>query len=167
MKFVRPEDYLADKLQDLVGFIIAKLVEPDMKFKNVLEIDENRIVDFKENYNIRGIILDVDETLRNKTRIIPECNKQWIELIKKHFKVIVLTNGICETAKEYFKSIGIDYMCFACKPAKHGFKKACKKLGVKPEQIAVIGNDLFDDIYGAQRNKMRGVLVKEVQEDER
>ena len=163
MKFVRPEDYLADKLQDLVGFIIAKLVEPDMKFKNVLEIDENRIVDFKENYNIRGIILDVDETLRNKTRIIPECNKQWIELIKKHFRVLLPRFN----HYEYFKSIGIDYMCFACKPAKHGFKKACKKLGVKPEQIAVIGNDLFDDIYGAQRNKMRGVLVKEVQEDER
>ncbi|MBQ3409567.1 MAG: HAD-IA family hydrolase [Clostridia bacterium] len=165
MKLIRPEDIIVEKLEALIGIIIAKLIEPDMKFKNVLEIDEHRIKDFKENYGIEGIILDVDETLRNKTDKIPECNKQWINLMKKHFKVIIVSNGKSKMLAEYFSSIGIDYIFFAHKPAKNGFNKACKSIGVRPEKIIVIGNSLFDDIYGAQRSKMKGALIKEVQED--
>lgn len=112
------EEHMADRMMSFVGIVLAKLIEPDMKFNNILEIDEHRIKDFKENYGIEGIILDVDQTIRNNTRKIPECNKRWIELMKKNFKVIALTNGMCGVAQEYFESMGIDYVYLAFKPAK-------------------------------------------------
>ena len=79
------EDFLYDKLMSFVGIILAKMIVPDMKFNNIHEIDEHRINDFKENYGIEAVILDVDQTIRNEDRQIPECSKQWIELIKKNF----------------------------------------------------------------------------------
>ncbi len=160
------EDFLYDKLMSFVGIILAKIIVPDMKFNNIHEIDEHRIKDFKENYGIEAVILDVDQTIRNDDRRIPECSKQWIELIKRNFKVIVLSNGLSGEAKEYFESKGIEYIYLAFKPAKWGFKLACKSLGVRPNQVVVIGDSLYNDIYGAHRNKMMGVQVREVKEDD-
>ena len=37
---------------------------------------------------------------------------------------------------------------------------------MKPNQVVVIGDSLYNDIYGAHRNKMMGVQVKEVKEDD-
>ena len=159
------EDYLAERVMQIPGKILAKMIVPDMQFNNIHEIDEHRIKDFKENYGIEGIIFDVDQTILNKTVKVPECSKQWIELIKKNFKVIVVSNGWNGEAQKYFESVGIDYIYLAMKPAKRGFKKACKKLGVRPDHILVIGDDLIDDIYGAKRNKMMNARVKSVQED--
>lgn len=165
-KYGKSEENLAEKLMSFAGVIFAKLIEPDMKFNNILEIDEHRIQDFKENYGIEGIILDVDQTILNKTIKIPECNKQWIDLIRKNFKVIVLSNGWNGEVQKYFKSLGIDYIYLAMKPAKHGFRKACKKLGVRPDHILVVGDCLFDDIYGARRNNMMNAHIRGVKEDE-
>ncbi len=155
------------KLESFASFIIAKIVKPDMEFDKVTDINQHIINDFKSNYGIEGIILDLDETLRNKTNTIPDCNKKWIELVRKNFKVIVVSNGKCQKAKKYFQSIGIDYIFFACKPARAGFKKACESLRLRPDKIMVIGNSLFNDIYGAQRSNMKGALIKGVEEDER
>lgn len=165
-KYREFEDNLAEKLMSFAGVILAKMIVPDMKFNNILEIDEHRIKDFKENYGIEGIILDVDQTILNKTIKIPKCNMQWIDLIRKNFKVIVLSNGWNSEVQKYFESIGIDYIYLAMKPAKHGFRKACKKLGVRPDHILVIGDSLFDDIYGAKRNNMMNAQIKDVREDE-
>ena len=62
---------------------------------------------------------------------------------------------------------GIDYIRFACKPLKKNFVKACEKMKVNPERVLMVGDSLFDDIYGGKRNKMKTALVKEVEDNER
>ena len=49
---------------------------------------------------------------------------------------------------------------------KINFVKACQRLGVKPENILMVGNSLFDDIYGGQRNMMKTALVNSVEDRE-
>ena len=120
----------------------------------------------KEDYNIEGVIIDVDETLRKDMKDMPKCNKEWLESLKGELKVVILTNGIDKKLGKYFKSQDIDYIDFAMKPLKRNFKKACNRMDVKPENVLVIGDDLFDDIHGGQKNKMKTILVKNVEEDE-
>ena len=36
----------------------------------------------------------------------------------------------------------------AKKPLPTGFRRACKRLGIKPEQAAVVGDQLFTDMLG-------------------
>lgn len=50
---------------------------------------------------------------------------------------------------------------------KKNFLKSCEKMNVKPENVLMYGNSLFDDIYGGKRNNMKIALVKEVEENER
>ena len=162
----RIEDIIGDKILDLAHLVLTKLVKADLQLENVREITPDMIKKLKEDYNIEGVIIDVDETLRKDMKDMPKCNKEWLESLKGELKVVILTNGIDKKLGKYFKSQDIDYIDFAMKPLKRNFKKACNRMDVKPENVLVIGDDLFDDIHGGQKNKMKTILVKNVEEDE-
>lgn len=56
----------------------------------------------------------------------------------------------------------IDYFYFATKPLKRGFKKAQKQLQLEPSEIAVVGDQIFTDVIGANRSKMFSILVNPI-----
>ena len=60
----------------------------------------------------------------------------------------------------YFKNS----LTFGVKPLKKGLKQAVKKLGVNPENIAGVGDQIFTDVIGANRMHMYSILVKPLDE---
>lgn len=161
------EDLVAEKLCDLVHYALSKIIKPDMTLNKVNELDIHAIEKMKQQYGIEAIILDVDDTLRKEMKDIPKCNKEWIEELKGKIKIMIVSNGVDRDIEKYFKENGIDYIGFACKPLKKNFLKACEKMNVNPESVLMVGNSLFDDIYGGKRNNMKTALVKEVEDEER
>ena len=161
------EDLVADKLCDLVHYALSKIIKPDMTLNKVNELDIQAIEKMKQQYGIEAIILDVDDTLRKEMKDIPKCNKEWIEGLKGKIKIMIVSNGVDKNIEKYFKENGIDYIGFACKPLKKNFLKACEKMNVNPESVLMVGDSLFDDIYGGKRNNMKTALVKEVEDNER
>ena len=161
------EDLVAEKLCDLVHYVLSKFIKPDMTLNKVNELDIQAIEKMKQQYGIEAIILDVDDTLRKEMKDIPKCNKEWIEGLKGKIKVMIVSNGVDRDIEKYFKENGIDYIGFACKPLKKNFLKACEKMNVNPENVLMVGDSLFDDIYGGKRNNMKTALVKEVEDNER
>lgn len=161
------EDLAAEKLCDLVHYALSKIIKPDMTLNKVNELDIQAIEKMKQQYGIEAIILDVDDTLRKEMKDIPKCNKEWIEGLKGKIKIMIVSNGVDRDIEKYFKENGIDYIGFACKPLKKNFLKACEKMNVNPESVLMVGDSLFDDIYGGKRNNMKTALVKEVEDEER
>ena len=161
------EDLVAEKLCDLVHYALSKIIKPDMTLNKVNELDIQAIEKMKQQYEIEAIILDVDDTLRKEMKDIPKCNKEWIEGLKGKIKIMIVSNGVDRDIEKYFKENGIDYIGFACKPLKKNFLKACEKMNVNPESVLMVGDSLFDDIYGGKRNNMKTALVKEVEDNER
>lgn len=161
------EDLVAEKLCNLVHYALSKIIKPDMTLNKVNELDIQAIEKMKQQYGIEAIILDVDDTLRKEMKDIPKCNKEWIEGLKGKIKVMIVSNGVDRDIEKYFKENGIDYIGFACKPLKKNFLKACEKMNVNPESVLMVGDSLFDDIYGGKRNNMKTALVKEVEDNER
>ena len=161
------EDLVAEKLCDLVHYALSKIIKPDMTLNKVNELDIQAIEKMKQQYGIEAIILDVDDTLRKEMRDIPRCNKEWIESLKDRIKIIIVSNGVDQNIEKYFKKNGIDYIGFACKPLKKNFLKACEKMNVNPESVLMVGDSLFDDIYGGKRNNMKTALIREVEDNER
>ena len=138
-----------------------------MTLNKVNKLDIQAIEKMKQQYGIEAIILDVDDTLRKEMKDIPKCNKEWIEGLKGKIKIMIVSNGVDRDIEKYFKENGIDYIGFACKPLKKNFLKACEKMNVNPESVLMVGDSLFDDIYGGKRNNMKTALVKEVEDNER
>ena len=161
------EEIIGDKILDMLHYALSKIIKPDITVDKVTELDENQIKEIKQQYGIEGIILDVDETLRKDMKSIPKVNQEWIEKLRNQIKIIILSNGIDKKMEAYFKEKGISYISFAHKPLKKNFLKACKEMKVQPDRVLVIGDSLFDDVYGGKRNKMRTALVKTVEDEER
>lgn len=156
------DEIIADQIIKLARLALSKVVKPDITVGKVSELDEQEIERIKKEYGIEAIILDVDETLRTDMQSIPKVNQAWLESVQGKVKIIILSNGIDKKIEEYFTEKGIDYIGFAHKPFKKNFVKACQKMNVKPENVMVIGDSLFDDVYGGKKNKMKTVLVQDV-----
>ena len=115
------EDMLADKIYELVNYVLSKKFIPDIKLDTVGMLKREDIVSLKQKLGIEGVILDIDDTLRSGMNKIPKCNEQWLDMLKEELKVIVVSNGIDGNVEKFLEAKGIDYIGFAHKPMKKNF----------------------------------------------
>ena len=71
-----------------------------------------------------------------------------------------------EKVQKLSKILDIPYRKFAMKPLKGGFLKAQKFLNEKPENIAVVGDQIFTDVIGGNRCNMFTILVDQINKKE-
>ena len=119
-----------------------------------------------EQNNIKGLILDVDNTLIDFDKKMPEGVKEWAENLKQNnIKLYIVSNSNHkEKVENTAKTLEIPYTYFAKKPLKSGLNKAKKNMELPSEQIAVVGDQIFTDVIGANRTKMFSILVKPIDE---
>lgn len=119
-----------------------------------------------EKNNIKGLILDVDNTLINLERKMPVGVSEWAKNLKaKGIKICILSNSNnIKKVEEVAKIIDVPYIFFGKKPLKSGFLRARDILKLSNENIAVVGDQIFTDIIGANRCKMFPILVKPIEE---
>ena len=136
------------------------MVYPKEYVNSVIEIDIKLLM----KNNIKGLILDVDNTLIDYNQNIPEGIEEWVQMLKKQdIKFCILSNSNNEEKiKKVSKKLEIPYLFFAKKPFKKGFIKAKKILDLKEENIGMVGDQVFTDVVGANRMKMVSILVKPI-----
>ena len=91
------EDMLADKIYELVNYVLSKKFIPDIKLETVDKLTRDDVRSLKKQLGIEGVILDIDETVRTGMNKIPKCNEQWLDMLKEELKVIVVSNGILDS----------------------------------------------------------------------
>ena len=134
---------------------------PNAYLKNVKEIT----IDFLNKNNIKALILDVDNTLIDFNKKMLYGVEEWCKNLKKQgIKLFIVSNSNKKTKVEMVaKKLELPYIHFATKPFKRGFKKAAKMLQEKNENIAVVGDQIFTDVIGANRCKMFSILVEPIE----
>ncbi len=135
---------------------------PKGYFKKVSDIN----LEYLNQNNIKGLILDVDNTLIDYYRNMAEDTIKWAnELKQAGIKMCILSNSNKqEKVKEVARKLELEYSYFGMKPLKRGFKKAKGMLDLENKEIAVIGDQLFTDVIGANRMKMFSILVEPIEE---
>ena len=136
------------------------IIYPKKYLTNILEITPEFL---KEN-NIKGLILDIDNTLINFDKEILEGTKVWCEQNKINgIKMCILSNtNKVEKVKKVATELDLPYLYFAKKPCKGGFRRAKELLGLNEENIGVVGDQIFTDVIGANRSKMYSILTKPI-----
>ena len=134
---------------------------PNAYLKNVKEIT----IDFLNKNNIKALILDVDNTLIDFNKKMLDGVEEWCKNLKKQgIKLFIVSNSNKKAKVEMVaKKLELPYIHFATKPFKRGFKKAAKMLQEKNENIAVVGDQIFTDVIGANRCKMFSILVEPIE----
>ncbi|MBI2579100.1 MAG: HAD family hydrolase [Candidatus Aenigmarchaeota archaeon] len=107
-----------------------------------------------------------EENVR-KVRLFPETREVLHKLKEKRYKLGIVSNGYAG-AHSMIKGLGI-YDCFdavivSCdiglvKPDPRIYRTALERLGVTAEQAVMVGDRIADDIEGAGKAGIRGVLV--------
>ena len=135
---------------------------PKGYFKGVSEIS----LEYLKANNIKGLILDVDNTLIDYYKNMSEYTIKWANELKQNgIKMCILSNSNKkEKVKEVAQKLGLEYSYFGMKPLKRGFKRAKQMLGLENSEIAVVGDQIFTDVIGANRMKMHSILVEPTEE---
>lgn len=134
------------------------IIYPKMYLENVTCVTEEMLI----KNNIKGIILDVDNTLIYYNKQLLKNVDIWCENLKeKGIKFCIVSNSNNkEKIKMVAETLQIPYVSFGMKPLKIGLNKAKKTLELENKNIAVIGDQIFTDVIGANRNNMFSILVK-------
>lgn len=138
------------------------ILYPKFYCKDVTKIT----IDILRENNIKGLILDVDNTLIDYNRNMDEKVKIWVDDLKaQNIKFCIVSNtNKHDKVKKVSEDLDIPYFYFAKKPLKGGFLKAKKQLNLENESIAVVGDQIMTDIIGANRCKMFPILVDPISE---
>lgn len=138
------------------------ILYPNEHFNNVREIT----IDFLRKNEIKALILDVDNTLIDYDKNLAKETIEWAEELKKQgIKLYILSNSNKkEKVKTVAEKLKVEYDYFGKKPLKMGFKKVQKKLQEEPQNIGVVGDQIFTDVLGGNRCKMFTILVEPIAE---
>ena len=136
------------------------MIYPNIYYNNVNEIK----IGFLIKNKIKALILDVDNTLIDRNKNLSKEIIEWSnELQGQGIKMYILSNtNKKEKVRAVAEKLSVPYEMFAKKPFKKGFLKIQKILNIKPENIAVVGDQIFTDIIGGNRCNMFTILVDPV-----
>ena len=158
----QPFIIVENKIYSIIDQILMHHIKPNIKLNQVSDLNLELVKKLKSEYGIGGLILDIDDTLRKDIKPIPKCNQEWVKYMKQEFKVMIVSNGFDKKIKSFANENGIEYIGFCRKPRKKYFLNAANKMGLDPENILVIGDDIICDVYGGNKCGMITALVNNV-----
>lgn len=142
--------------------LLIKLLTPNEELDHVFLITPK----FLKERNIRGLILDLDNTLvPHGPKVVPTLLlrhklKDWLgELAQNDIKIYIVSNGLPKRVQNWAQKLGIPGISSAAKPFQRNFLRACEQMGLNPSEIAVVGDQLFTDILGGNRLGSYTILV--------
>ncbi len=113
---------------------------------------------------IKGLIFDIDNTLvpfdveRPTEKII----EHFKNLTEMGFKLCLVSNNKEQRVKLFSEPLALTAVHKARKPRRGGIKKALSMLGTSPEETAIIGDQIFTDVFSGNRTGLYTILVEPV-----
>ena len=120
-------------------------------------------LDYRKIYALgfRGVIFDIDNTLvPHGDDSTEEVDRLFEELHRIGLRTALLSDNDEERILRFIANIDTVYVAEAGKPAPEGFLKAAALMELDPDRTLFIGDQVFRDIYGANRAGIRSVLVR-------
>lgn len=111
---------------------------------------------------VRAVLLDVDNTLGAYSSSEPAHGAvEWTrELSAAGFRLAIVSNNFDERVTGFAHAFDLPFVSFAIKPLPFGYLRAAKGLGVPRRECAVIGDQIFTDVLGANLCGMKSVLLE-------
>jgi len=132
-------------------------LKPKAHFNKITDIP----IDFFKSHKIKGVIIDVDNTIMDLDLNVLDGIYDWIENLKKNdIKICIASNSIKPSKIKNNKNFdGIPYVFLSLKPLRRGLAKSRKILNLKSNEIAEVGDQILTDVLGANRLGMYSILT--------
>lgn len=143
---------------------MLKSFYPQYMYKSVTDIEEN----FFKKHNIKNVVLDIDNTLVPYTQAKP--SKSALEFINRlkseGIRVCLVSNNKKSRVEEFNEELNLEARYRAAKPLTGRLRSAMQSISAKPAETAIIGDQIFTDVYCGNRMKILTILVEPIENKE-
>ena len=138
------------------------LFYPDILFPDIYEITPS----FLQSQNVHGLVLDLDNTIAPYEVAEPNARmRAWFDGMKKAgIRMAFVSNNKGDRVHLFNRTLGLPVFAGAKKPSALGIKKALTALGLKPEEGAGLGDQIFTDCIACHRAGLRFFLVPPIKD---
>lgn len=136
---------------------MLKKLLPSQFEKSIFDIN----LDALHKKGIKGIITDLDNTLVEWDReLATEEVRKWFKQVEQYgMKLVIVSNNNMNRVRTFAEPENIIFIHSARKPLKKAFIKACKEMGLRKDEVVVIGDQIFTDVLGGNRAGIHTILV--------
>jgi len=130
---------------------------PDEYFQSIYDVD----LDALRARGIVGLVLDLDNTITAWRFGEPEPRlAEWIDDVKaRGFRPYIVSNDLGPRVDLFTRYLDIPGVARAGKPRRRAFRDAVARLGCTPAEVAVVGDQIFTDVFGAKPVGCHTILV--------
>lgn len=115
----------------------------------------------------RGVLFDVDNTLVEHDQ---PATSRAVELFRQlremGFSTCVISNNKDYRVRPFADAVGSDFVFQAGKPSPRGYEEGMDRMGTGRKTTLFVGDQLFTDIWGANRAGIYSILVKQIAKHE-
>ena len=135
---------------------------PDYYFEKF----DDASAEFLKSIGVKGIIMDVDNTLEPYENPLPgEQVVNWlVELSGNGIKAAIVSNNDGERINLFNSSLGLVAYYKAKKPFKKNILRAMADIGTAKEETIFIGDQIFTDVWAARNAGIRAILVPPIKD---
>jgi len=132
-------------------------LRPAEYHNSIFEIDLGKL----RRMGKRAIMLDLDNTLVRWNDPTPTpALLNWLAEARTHgLQPCIVSNNSGARVREFASRVGVPFVSSARKPTVKGFAEAMQRLGVRPGETVVVGDQIFTDILGGNRAGAYTILV--------
>jgi len=137
------------------------LLQPDLILEgSVLTLTPDII----HQYGLKGLVLDVDETLvPMKIGATSPQLQQWVEEIRASTVLWLVSNNLSEMRiGGIARSLNLPYYLGAAKPSRRKIRAAQRAMNLPVHQVGMVGDRLFTDVLAGNRLGMFTILVEPI-----
>ena len=141
-----------------------KLFKPDYIFSRTTRITPQ----FLKEQGITNLLLDVDNTLTTHNNPDPsEGIDEWLDLMRANgINMMIISNNKKDRVAPFAARLGLPYSSMSCKPLTIGYNRGLKQLGGTKENTAMVGDQIFTDVMGANLSGMKSLMVMAILAEE-
>ena len=128
-------------------------------------VDSTYEIDFDRLYGdgYRGVIFDIDNTLVPHGAPADErACALFAHLKELGYHCMLLSNNKEPRVKMFNDAVQVSYIYKAGKPNPANYRKAMEQMGTDEKNTLFVGDQIFTDVYGANRTGIRTILVKPI-----
>lgn len=114
-----------------------------------------------QHFGIRGLLLDLDNTLTTHDNSRPADGvKDWIAAMKENgVAMCIVSNNHPPRVKPFADLLGLPFVCEGKKPLAKGFREAKILMDLPWDALAVVGDQIFTDVLGANLKRLKCIFV--------
>ena len=143
--------------------ILLKRFYPDIYIDSAYDIDFEAL--YEDGY--RGIVFDIDNTLvEHGAPVTKRCKDLFERLRKTGFDTCIISNNKEARVKPLADAVGSKYVSKANKPSPVNYIKAMELMNTSKSETFFVGDQLFTDVWGANRAGIMSILVKPIDKHE-